>query len=249
MTPFPTATAAPVEAPPAEPTAGEETASDGEETAEEAAPTTEPTIEATQLPTPIPGVTVAGLSRGDIAYVTDFTQGWISLTDPDSASSSFPSEQSYVFNLDINRRWFVNTTQINEADFIAQVTTTTTPACPDGAGYGLFFRYGDDSNYFAVTIFCTGRVAVFARSANVLIQPALLDTSLPSGLSASDGQPHQITIAAKGSNFTILFDGQEVGSFTSDLHPRGDIALYAVSSATQGYQVIFQQLEVYEVNP
>ncbi len=123
----------------------------------------------------------------------------------------------------------------------------TPAACPDGGGYGLFFRMKDTSNYYALTYFCSGRVTVFSRANGTLNTTALLDMQLPGSSKADSPDLHTIGIQAKGTDFVVVFDGQTVGTFSDESQKEGDIAIYAVSAANAALKVGFSNLEVWTV--
>ena len=241
VTPFPTGTPLPTPTPTPE---TEEAAIEGNDETNEAESDTPEVTSAPTASTDEGSATASDFERGDRRYSTDFSSGWPTLDDTASDSQSATVDGADTFDLAVNRQWVVATTVLTIDDFIAEVDVTP-DTCPEGAGYGLFFRYVDGDNYFALTFFCGGRVTVFARSGGVLVQPPLLDMSLPDGLDASSTDTHQITVAARGSEFAIMFDGEIIGGFSSELHAEGDLALYAVSGSTAGMQIAFDNLEVY----
>jgi len=227
-----------------------------------ALPTTTPTplpTETPELPTPTPGEsdpasgpsedTVpelpgesvnAAIDKLERIYVTTFDDGWPVLED--EQSKLFADSGLLIFELGLNTRRYLETTVLDEPDFVAEVEATPS-ICPEGGGYGLFFRLEDENSYYALTFFCDGRVTVYARDAGALVGP-LLDATVPSSIDPATGS-HLIRVGALGNQFTVHIDGQPVGSFESDLLDSGDVALYASTAAGGTLRVAFDNLGVW----
>lgn len=228
VTPLPTATATPLPtATPQELTATP--AEDGQ--------ASEPADAAT-----VPGgeVVDAAIDKLERIYITTFDDGWPTLED--EQSKLYVDGGLLVFELGLNTRRYLETTVIDEADIVAEVEATPS-TCPEGGGYGMFFRLSDENNYYALTIFCDGRVAVYARVDGALSDP-LLEATLPDGIDAAAGS-HLIRLGALGEQFTVHMDGQFVGSFGSDLLDSGDVALYASTTGGGTLRVAFDNLGVW----
>lgn len=176
--------------------------------------------------------------------MADFSSGWP--TFEDTSARLYPANGQYIFDLGLGALRYLATAAIDRADLYAQVEATP-DECPSGGGYGLFFRFKDVDNYYALTVFCDGRVTVYLRTGGTLNPDPLLDTTLPAGLSAVGPQTHRLGILTQGSDFTIYFDDQVVGSFSSEARKRGDIALYAVSPRDARLVVAFDNLEVWSI--
>ncbi len=191
-----------------------------------------------------PGGPAADVPRADLVFITGFEQGWPIIEEPNARI--YVSGGEYMFEIGPNALRYLTTTVVNATDMYAQVQAAPQD-CPVGAGYGLFFRLADASNYYALTFFCDNRVMVFARSGGSLLDEPLVDSALPGSLNAAERVPHVLGILAQGNNFTVYFDGQAVATFTSDLHERGDVAIYAVSPPNGVLRVAFDNLEVWTV--
>ncbi len=195
-------------------------------------------------PHPAPDGPPVRLEPGQLIFTTGFDQGWPTI---DEATAKIrPAGGAYLFEIGPNALRYLSTTAVDVADMYAQVEVLP-ESCPSSGGYGLFFRMADAGNYYALTIFCDNRLTVFARSAGALVGDALVDTNLPDGLDAAAPVTHNLSILAEGSSFTVCFDGQAAASFTSDLHARGDVAVYAVSPADDVLRVAFDNLKVWTV--
>lgn len=232
VTPYPTAT------PGASPTQ-EPSSTSGDETPQATA-----LAETAATPSAEPSQTSQGIERGEVILTSDFSRGWPTLED--ASAKIYIENGGYVFDLGVNARRYVNTSSLNRDDFLAQVQVTP-QACPAGGGYGLFFRFQDEGNYYALTVFCDGRVTVFERAGGRLNTTPLLDASLPDGLSAVGPDTHIVGVAAQGESFTMYFDGQPIGAFTSETHGRGGLAIYAVSAVDSPLRVVFDNLEVWTI--
>jgi hypothetical protein len=234
VTPYPTATPGglPVDPATPEPTLAASSTAPAEPSASPAEP------QATATPTP-----ARNDGRGEPLVEITFDRGWPTIQD-DQASISLV-DGVYRFEIGANARRYVTTGAINATDVYFEIQARP-EACPDGGGYGLFFRFVDDENYYALTFFCDNRATVYARSGGDLIGEPLVNTRLRTGLDASSSAPHTIGVSAQGDRFSITFDGQSVANFTSGLHAQGDIALYATSQQTGTLVVEFDDLMVWE---
>ncbi len=191
-----------------------------------------------------PGRLAADVPRDSLIFITGFEQGWPTIDEPNARISVSGNE--YLFEIGPNALRYLTTTVVNAVDMYTQVQATPQD-CPSGAGYGLFFRLADASNYYAVTFFCDNRVTVFARSGGSLQAEPLVESALPGSLNVAERVAHVLGILARGSDFTVYFDGQAVATFSSDLHARGDVAIYAVSPPNGVLRVAFDNLEVWTV--
>ena len=238
VTPFPTATLPPPSTP---------TPTLAAEASEEA---TEPTIGETATPeaevatATAPAAETALPEKDELILVADFSSGWP--TFEDGGARLYPANGQYVFDLGPAALRYLTTAAIDRADLYAQVEVTP-DQCPTGGGYGLFFRFKDAGNYYALTIFCDNRVTVYLRTDNVLNPTPLLDTTLPDDLSAAGPQTHRLGVLTSGSNFAIYFDDRLVGNFSSEVRKKGDIALYAASPRDARLVVAFDNLEVWSI--
>ena len=185
------------------------------------------------------------LEPGQLIFTTGFDQGWPTIDE--AIARIRPVGGAYLFEVGPNALRYLNTTALDVADTYTQIEAVP-ESCPLGGGYGLFFRMADAGNYYALTIFCDNRLTVFARSAGALVGNALVDATLPDGLDAAAPVTPRLGILADGSRFTVYFDGQAAASFTSDLHARGDVAVYAVSPPAGVLRVAFDNLKVWTVH-
>jgi hypothetical protein len=171
-----------------------------------------------------------------------FEQGWPS-EDSTTAKYSLQNGQ-YLFDIGPFDGRFFATTQVNEDDMYAQVEVTPSQCPPDG-GYGLFFRYGDASNYYAFTVFCDGSYRVVSRVNGALSGGT--DGTVSGGDPAA-AQVHTLGVKAEGTTFTFYFDGVEVGSFTDNQLTTGDVAIYAVAGGSEVLSIAFDNLQVWTLN-
>lgn len=197
-----------------------------------------------QTDTPIPTPQTADFERVELIYVSDFSSGWP--TFEDAGARLYVANGQYVFDLGPGSLRYVATTRLEQRDMYAQIEVTP-DQCPEGGGYGLFVRYKDQDNYYALTVFCDNRVTVYVRDDGVLNTTPLLSTTLPGGLSAGGPTTHTLGVLTRGDDVTVIFDGQTVGSFTSEARKRGDIALYAASPSSARMLVAFDNLEVWSI--
>lgn len=238
VTPFPTATPLP---PPT--LALAPTAEAGEGAAEPTVSgTATPEAEATTATAPAAGAALP--EKDELILVADFSSGWP--TFEDSGARLYPANGQYIFDLGPAALRYLATEAIDRTDLYAQVEVTP-DQCPPGGGYGLFFRFKDAGNYYALTIFCDSRVTVYLRTDNVLNPTPLLDTTLPEGLNAAGPQTHRAGILTSGSRFAVYFDDRLIGDFSSEVRKKGDIALYAVSPRDARLVVAFDNLEVWSI--
>lgn len=184
----------------------------------------------------------ADLTLGEREYFSGFESGWPTVDEGDL--QVFPADGKYVFAMGPDTMTYLNTTSVDAASAYIEVEATP-QGCPTGGGYGIFFRFRDTSNYYALTIFCNNRMTVYTRSGGALVTDPLVDVTLPAGLDASSNTAHKIGVLMQGSNFDLYFDGQYVTSFTDGRHSRGDVAVYAVSPGSDELRVLFDNLGVW----
>lgn len=239
-TPSPTATPLPTATP--QPTATPTPESDETAGPPEGNETEEPQPEETQTLVPTPQA--VDFERVELIYVSDFSSGWP--TFEDAGARLYVANGQYVFDLGPGSLRYVTTTRLEQRDMYAQVEVTP-DQCPEGGGYGLFVRYKDQDNYYALTVFCDNRVTVYVRDDGVLNTTPLLSTTLPGGLSAGGPTTHTLGVLTYGDDVAVIFDGQTAGSFTSEARKRGDIALYAASPSSARMLVAFDNLEVWSI--
>lgn len=208
----------------------------------------EPVLTVDATPTPEPQPTTGYPNRpegvldwtsGEPFYISQYDRNWPTIDD--GQVHIYLSGGKYVFEINTDARRYIATDSINEDNFYTQVEINPV-TCPETAGYGLFFRLQDGNNYYALTVFCNNRLTVYARAGGDLITTPLVDTTLPSNLSANENGVHVIGILALDNVFTVYFDTFEVAVFESDLHPRGDIALYAANPTYETMRVDFDNL-------
>lgn len=216
----------------------------------------EPTV--TPYPTATPGGAVAssgavGAGAGDLTPAIDrplgelefssgFEAGWPTVGEEGVQASL--EDGGYVFALAPDNMTVQNASAVDAGNVYVQVEVTP-ETCPAGGGYGMFFRMRDESNYYALTFFCDGRVTVFARSGGTLVTPPVLDVTLPAGLNASAAGAHAIGVLANGSRIEVFFDGQSIATATDSRHSQGDVAVYAVSPRSSELRVVFDNLGVW----
>jgi hypothetical protein len=251
VTAYPTATPggevleAPVEEVAAEPAAEEpveEVAPAVEEEEQPPEPTSTP--EPTSAPAPEAFGVPDGVNLGKQVFKGDFFQGWPEFDDENSRVYLAGGEYNFEVGHRVVR--FVATTALDLRDMYAQVEAMP-QTCPDGAGYGLYYRYQDEDNHYVLNVSCQNRVSAYARVNGVLQSEPLLDEALPDGVDAASYGPHLIGVLAKGNNVTVYFDGEEIGSFSDATHRRGDIAIYAAGYGVNVFEIAFDNLEVWEV--
>ena len=186
-----------------------------------------------------------GVAVGEQIFYSTFDSGWPTVEEEGVAV--FLERGGYVFALGRNAMSYANTTSVNAANTYTEVEVTP-ETCPAGGGYGLFFRFRDTGNYYALTVFCDRRVTVFTRVNGALVPEAIVDVTLPAGLDPAASSAHTIGVLARGSSFALYFDGQSVTTFTDNRHSQGDVAVYAVSPQRSELRVTFDNLGVWIAN-
>lgn len=185
------------------------------------------------------------LAVGEQIFYSTFDSGWPTVEE--EGVEVFLERGGYVFALGRDAMNYVNTTSVNAANTFTEVEVVP-EACPAGGGYGLFFRFRDAGNYYALTIFCDRRVTVFTRVNGALVPEPVVDVTLPSGLDPASGGAHTVGVLARGTSFALYFDGQSVTTFNDDRHSQGDVAVYAVSPRRSEMRVTFDNLGVWTAN-
>jgi len=215
-----------------------------EEEEEEPLPEPTETPEPTSEPAPEePGVP-NDVELGKQVFSGDFFQGWPEIKDNDS--HVYLADGEYNFEVGHRVVRFVATTALDLRDMYAQVEAMP-QTCPDGAGYGLYYRYQDEDNHYVLNVSCKNRLTAHVRINGVLQSEPLLDKALPSGMDAASYGPHLIGVMAKGNSVVVYFDGEEIGSFSDSTHRRGDIAIYAAGYGVDVFEIAFDNLEVWEL--
>lgn len=189
-----------------------------------------------------PPEVAAGAGYTEPGYYSSFESGWPAVEEEGLQVAAEGGQ--YVFALGPGTMSYQPSGQVDAANAYLDVAVTP-ETCPPGGGYGVFFRFRDTGNYYALTLFCDGRVTVYTRAGGTLVTQPLLDVTLPAGLEAAASGSHRIGVLAQGSNFTLYFDGQRVGSFADGRHPSGDVAVYAVSPSGSELRVLFDELGVW----
>lgn len=185
-----------------------------------------------------------GVDRSSLIFTTGFSQGWPTIEDGEALIRY--EDGDYVFDLEPGNLRFLTTTLVDARDFYAELQATP-DRCPAGGGYGMFARYADANNYYALTVYCDNRVTVLARVDGALQEEPLVSAPLPDGVDAASPVLHVVGLWAKGDEFAIYFDGREVTTFTSDLHDRGDVGVMATSAPSGALRVAFGDLGVWTV--
>jgi hypothetical protein len=244
VTPFPTATPGgeAVNVPDADPTA-EETESTGENETPDAVTTEPPAASPTATEASPSASLPEGVQIVGSPLVFAFDTGWPTLDDDRATIGIIGGD--YVFNITNDARRYVNSGYVDQENLYLELDVLP-ESCPDTSSYGLYFRFQDTDNYYALNFFCQNRITVHVRSLGVLITPPLVDTTLPDGLDASSPETHTIGLLTRGEEIAIYFDNEEIARFTDGTHTEGDIALYATAQSF-GIIVRFEHLEIWNV--
>lgn len=207
--------------------------------------------EPTKMPEPTPEPTSQrfgvpdDVDLGEKIFKGDFFQGWPEIEDDDS--HVYLANGEYNFEVGHRVVRFVATTALDLRDMYAQVEAMP-QTCPEGAGYGLYYRYQDEDNHYVLNVSCRNRITAHARVNGVLQSEPLLDEALPASIDAASYGPHLIGVMAKGNSVVVYYDGEEIGSFSDSTHRRGDIAIYAAGYGVDVFEIAFDNLEVWEVS-
>lgn len=203
-----------------------------------------PTLPPPPSPTPAIGIPVpSGVSIGEPFYVTDFSAGWPTINDATAKIEIVRGQ--YVFELGPFDGRLLTTTLVNQADYyVALDAYPDAERCPARAGYGIVFRYVDNSNYYVFTVYCDNTFAVAARIGGRLIGVGVAEQTLPSGLDAKSAGPHELAVIARGTEYWVFMDGVQLANLRDNGNPAGDVAPYAVSNSEQRIRVAFDNLEV-----
>jgi hypothetical protein len=211
---------------------------------EEQPPEPTETPEPTSEPAPQEFGVPDDVELGKQVFSGDFFQGWPEIDDGDSRVYLANGEYNFEVGHRVVR--FVATTALDLRDMYAQVEAMP-QTCPEGAGYGLSYRYQDEDNHYVLNVSCKNRLTAHVRINGVLQSEPLLDEALPSDVDAASYGPHLIGVMAKGNNVAVYFDGEEIGSFSDSTHRRGDIAIYAAGYGVNVFEIAFDNLKVWEI--
>ncbi|OHD10953.1 MAG: hypothetical protein A2Z96_06180 [Spirochaetes bacterium GWB1_48_6] len=123
-------------------------------------------------------------------------------------------------------------------DFILEATLFMDPAQGYGSG-GFIFRQADDINYYLLLVSTQGQFrldVVFNGHPKTLIPW----TSLSSPWQGEG----QITLLARGDQFTLFFQGEWIAEATDDEISSGKIALAGQSYNTQGFEIHLKKIRL-----
>lgn len=123
-----------------------------------------------------------------------------------------------------------------QADFNVSVQMKITAS--SSASYGIVFRAADTSGLkeYQFYISSTGLFVVFDKSLGYLIQP-----TPSSAIHQGAGVLNTIEVDARGSHFTFLINGTQVGSMNNSALPNG---LVALGTEQSGIEVVFSNLKI-----
>lgn len=198
-----------------------------------------PTPTSSPTPTATPtSIAPAGVNLGNRLYEADFYQGWPTINE--SSSHIYLVNGVYLFEIGPNDAGYMTTGTIVIDNFYAAVEVTPRD-CVTRGGFGLWFRFADNSNYYAFNIWCDDTYTVTGRDGGIL-NAGLAEGALPDVLG---DETHKIAIAAVGDEFALYYDNTLLDTFEDDAHPEGDVAMFAVSQNTNVISVAFDNLEVW----
>lgn len=123
----------------------------------------------------------------------------------------------------------------------------TPKQCPAKAtiGYGLVFRYIDNSNYYLFTVFCDKSFTIGGKDGGSIFGDR---GTLPGDLDPTRSDIHKVGVLARGDDYTLYFDKQPVGNFRHNRHQQGDVGIYAMSQAGEAILAAFGNLKVWAIN-
>jgi hypothetical protein len=170
-----------------------------------------PTFSPTATVTPAPSATAApGLSQevGPLVFTAEFTSdaGWRLGSDPEGGASL--SGETLVLAVSRpNASRFVIAPAPPLGDFLLQASVRA-GLCSGADEIGVLFRVSPQGDHYRFTLDCQGDVRVtriLGSGAVVLAGPADAASAIP-------GSPaeNQITVLARGENFTFFVNGNEV---------------------------------------
>ena len=244
-TPFPTVTPEDGVAEEASDTPTEEAG--GDDATEPDETTTEEPDDGSDDQIVIPGIN-PDIPLGLRAYVSDFSSpGWLTI-ESDTANAEVVAG-AYIWEIGPVDAVWINTGFLDVTDFYAQVTVNV-DNCPNDAGYGMRFRLTDGDNYYFFAIFCDDSYSVAGEETGPTHYTYISRTDLPDSLSGNAESTHVIGVLAQGSQFTLYMDGIELASFEDEdsIHSSGDVAMWALSPGAGILRLIFDDLEVYDLD-
>lgn len=208
-------------------------------------PNARPTLPVVATPGPLTAADGTVVQPESHTFHSGFAKGWPEVDVP--GATAHLADGLYTMTVGPDALLYLNSTMVNADDAYVEARVQVVE-CPAGAGYGVFFRFRDAGNYYALTAFCEGRITATARTGGVLAGEPLLDASPPGGVDLADAAtPHRLGVLAQGDAFTVYVDGLPVGGFSDDRHLSGDVAVYATSPAEAAIGVAFDSLDVWTV--
>jgi hypothetical protein len=181
--------------------------------------------------------------RGPSVYVSDFKQGWWEHEANNVKTEHTAEGYGITVGNGPNGGWSF-TTQVERADFYAEVTTEPLE-CPSANGaYGLLFHYQDDTHFHFFIIWCNGKYSLMERTA-ATTAAVLIEGDLPASIDPASGE-HRIGILAQDSTLAMYVDDIRLGAIGVPTMPAGDIGPYVQTLGRETVSILFTRITIYE---
>ena len=154
------------------------------------------------------------LTSYDIAYNWDVNNGYCNFEGG-----------AYHVTIDIKNRYNWCVPNGTFRDFVFQVRMTIVK----GDSGGMIFRTYDITNdqFYYFEVGRNGSYSLYLAKSTNSADSLLLNSSLPSGINISLGQPVVIAVMAKGRFLSLFVDSQFIASISDDSYSSGGIGLVA----------------------
>jgi hypothetical protein len=191
---------------------------------------------------PEPGETpTQALELGDMLYSTEFKSGWTNYADESTRFSVTPD--GYL--IDVGQTWAA--WQYTTRDFPSRCyveTTAQAQVCPGISSFGLIFRYRDNGNLYALALNCTGGWELKLRKDGEWFAPVLTGALTPEQFTGVGGL-HRIGLYGDGTQLTVFYNGEAVGTVRDETFRDGDVGVYVEAATDELTRVLFEQLIVW----
>ncbi len=179
---------------------------------------------------------------GSVVFEDDFSSassGWDTFESDNGAS--FYAAGQYHIRVDSTKYYVWGNPGQSFGDVV--VTVQAQPAHPVGdADFGVFCRYQDENNFYALEVSEDGFFAIWKQEAG---EYASLVDWTSSDVIPTDGSPVQIEASCVGNTLTLAVNGAVVATVEDATFASGDIGLVAGTWNTGGVEIAFDDVVVY----
>ncbi len=205
----------------------------------EAAMRGETNIVGGESPAPTPSGSMP--ASGGVVFEDDFSSPGVWDTFESDNGATFYEGGQYHVQVDSTKYYVWGNPGESFDDVL--ITVQAQPVQPVGdADFGVFCRYQDADNFYALEISEDGYYAIWKQEAGEYV--SLVDWA-PSDAIPTDGSPVQIEAACIGNTLTLAVNDVVIAEVQDSSFASGDIGLVAGTWNTGGVEIAFDDVVVY----